>query len=151
MLANSRRFQSLLAKSCTGIKAAKARHVKVGFRGGRTRSLAAVSFPCFRNSGNVEVRLIGLQTVTLFRFRAAGQVPNHKPGPNEQSTPSAWEPKGCRSDLRPENYWNYWNDWNHWNGLLLDVFKAMAGLNPQVKQKIISDNPRRFYLDLKKF
>ena len=24
-------------------------------------------------------------------------------------------------------------------------FKAMAGLNPQVKRKILSDNPRRFY------
>jgi predicted TIM-barrel fold metal-dependent hydrolase len=24
-------------------------------------------------------------------------------------------------------------------------FKAIAGLNPQVKRKILSDNPRRFY------
>ena len=24
-------------------------------------------------------------------------------------------------------------------------FKAMEGLNPRVKQKILSDNPRRFY------
>jgi len=24
-------------------------------------------------------------------------------------------------------------------------FKAMEGLNPQVKRKILSDNPRRFY------
>ena len=27
----------------------------------------------------------------------------------------------------------------------LAVFKAMEGLNPQVKRKILSDNPRRFY------
>ena len=57
----------------------------------------------------------------------------------------------------PENDWNYWNSWNvwnsllswngwnHWNRLLLGVFKAMEGLNPQVKRKILSDNPRRFY------
>jgi len=25
-------------------------------------------------------------------------------------------------------------------------FKAMEGLNPQVKRKILSDNPRRFYV-----
>jgi hypothetical protein len=43
------------------------------------------------------------------------------------------------------NNWNYWNGWNHWNRLLLDVFKAMEGLNPQVKRKILSDNPSRFY------
>jgi hypothetical protein len=27
----------------------------------------------------------------------------------------------------------------------LGVFKAMEGLNPQVKQKTLSDNPKRFY------
>ena len=45
----------------------------------------------------------------------------------------------------PRNNWNYWNGWNHWNRLLLVVFKAMEGLDPQVKRKILSDNPRRFY------
>jgi hypothetical protein len=34
---------------------------------------------------------------------------------------------------------------------LVGMFKAMEGLDPQVKCKILSDNPRRFYLDLKKF
>jgi hypothetical protein len=50
-----------------------------------------------------------------------------------------------------ENDWNVWNKllswngWNHWTRLLLGVFKAIEGLNPQVKRKILSDNPRRFY------
>jgi hypothetical protein len=39
--------------------------------------------------------------------------------------------------------------WNHWNRLLSGVFNAMEGLTPQVKRKILSDNPRRFYGDLK--
>jgi predicted TIM-barrel fold metal-dependent hydrolase len=39
--------------------------------------------------------------------------------------------------------WNYWNGWNHWNRLLSGVFKAMEGLDPQVKRKILSDNARR--------
>jgi hypothetical protein len=30
-------------------------------------------------------------------------------------------------------------------GFFLLVFKTMEGVNPQVKQKILSDNPRRFY------
>jgi hypothetical protein len=30
-------------------------------------------------------------------------------------------------------------------GFFLGVFKAMEGLNPQVKRKILSANPRRFY------
>ena len=37
------------------------------------------------------------------------------------------------------------NGWNHWNRLFSGVFKAMEGLGPQVKRKILSDNPRRFY------
>jgi hypothetical protein len=48
-------------------------------------------------------------------------------------------------DLRARNNWNYWNGWNHWNRFLSDVFKAMEGLDPQVKRKILSDNARRFY------
>jgi len=47
-------------------------------------------------------------------------------------------------DPQPRNNWNYWNSWNHWNRLLLGAFKAMEGLNPQVKRKVLSNNPRRF-------
>ena len=106
----------------------------------------------------MEVCQIGSETVTLSRFRSPVEVPNRQPGSNEQSACSARAPKGYRSDPRPrkqlellerlkrlEQDFSQSNGWNHWNRLLLGVFKAMEGLNPQVKRKILSDNPRRFY------
>jgi hypothetical protein len=82
--------------------------------------------------------LIGSETVTLFRFRPPGQIRNRQASPNERSACSARALSECLRAgefLGVKTIWNYWNSWNHWNSLLLGVFKAMAGLDPQVNPR----------------
>jgi hypothetical protein len=77
-------------------------------------------------------------------------VANRQPGPNEQRACSA-APRGYRSVFLAgeifglETIGTIGTAGNHWNRLFLGVFKAMERLDPQVKRKIFSDNPRRFH------
>jgi hypothetical protein len=87
-------------------------------------------FPCFRNSGNVEVCRIGLETVTLFRFRPPDQVQHRQASPNEQSASSEGTSKDYWSVSVLENDWNYWNDGT--------IGTGFSGVRMRCNEKIIT-------------